>query len=67
MVAVALSHPEDGKYKVKENVFGEFDDLNSENGISILFEFLDKHFHSDELNNSLNKFEDFENYKRGHR
>ena len=40
-VVVALSLPEYGKNKIKEKVFGELklDDLNSDNGISILFDF----------------------------
>ena len=41
--------------------------MNSENGMSIPFDFLYRHFIPDELTNSLNKFEDFENFKRGHR
>ena len=44
-VAVALSLPEDDKRKIKEKVFGELelDVLNSENGIGVLFEFLDRY------------------------
>ena len=65
-VAVALSLPEDDKNKIKEKVFGglKLDDLNSENGMSLLFQFLDKHLLEDELMDSLNKFEDFENFER---
>ena len=43
------------------------DELNSENGMSILFDFLDKHLLPDELTNCLNKFEDFEDFERGHK
>ena len=53
-VAVALSLPEDDKRKIKEKVFGELelDVLNSENGLSVLFEFLDRYLLGDELMNS---------------
>ena len=53
-VAVALNLPRDGKNKIKEKVFCELklDDLNSENGMYILFEFLDKYLLDDELMNS---------------
>ena len=65
-VAVALSLPEDDKNNIKEKVFGglKLDDLNSENGMSLLFQLLDKHLLEDELMDSLNKFEDFENFER---
>ena len=65
-VAVALNLPGDGKNKIKEKVFCELklDDLNSENGMCILFEFLDKYLLDDELMTSLNKFEDFDNFER---
>ena len=65
-IAVALNLPEDDKWKIKEKVFGklELDVLNSENGMSVLFEFLDKYLLEDELMNSWNKFEDFEKFER---
>ena len=70
-VAVALNLPEDDERKIKEKVFGELelDVLNSENGMGVLFEFLDKYLLEDELMNSWNKFEDFENFGRkpGHK
>ena len=67
-VAVALNLPEDDKRKIKERVFGELelDVLNSENGMSVLFEFLDRYLLEDELMNSWNKFEDFEKFERKH-
>ena len=63
-VAVALSLSEDDKRKIKETVFGELDldVLNSGNGMSVLFEFLDRYMLEDELMNSWNKFEDFEKF-----
>ena len=65
-VAVALNLPEDDKRKIKEKVFGELelDELNSENGMGVLFEFLDKYLLEDELMNRWNKFEDFEKFER---
>ena len=67
-VAVALNLPEGDKRKIKEKVFGELelDVLNSENGMSVLFEFLDRYLLEDELMNSWNKFEDFEKFERKH-
>ena len=67
-VAVALSLPEDDKRKIQEKVFGELelDVLNSENGMGVLFEFLDRYLLEDELMNSWNKFEDFEKFERKH-
>ena len=65
-VAVALNLPEVDKRKIKEKVFGELelDELNSENGMSVLFEFLDRYLLEDELTNKWNKFEDFEKFER---
>ena len=67
-MAVALNLPEDEKRKIKEKVFGEMelDVLNSENGMSVLFEFLDRYLLEDELMNSWNKCEDFEKFERKH-
>ena len=64
--AVTLSLPEDVKRKIKAKVFGELelDVLNSENGMVVLFEFLDGYLLEDELMNSWNKFEDFEKFER---
>ena len=65
-LAVALNLPENDKWKIKEKVFGdlELDVLNSENGMSVLFEFLDEYLLEDELMDSWNKFEDFEKFER---
>ena len=67
-VSVALSLPEDDKRKIKEKVFVELelDVLNSKNGMSVLFEFLDRYLLEDELMNSWNRFEDFEKFVRKH-
>ena len=47
-IAVALNLPEDNERKIKEKVFGELDVLNSENGMSVHFEFLDRYLLEDE-------------------
>ena len=64
-VAVVLNLPDDKV--IKEKVFEELtlEKLNSKNGLSILFEFLDKHLFHDDVKNCLNKFEEFENFERG--
>ena len=64
-VAVVLNLPDDNV--IKEKVFEELtlNNLNSKNGLSILFEFLDKHLLHDDVKNCLNKFEEFENFERG--
>ena len=66
-VAVVLNLPDDNI--IKEKVFEELtlENLNSENGLSILFEFLDKHLLHDGVKNCLNRFEEFENFERGPR
>ena len=66
--SVIPSRPEDDKRKINENIFGELDMdvLNSENGMSVLFESLNRYLLEDELMNSWNKFEDFEKYERKH-
>ena len=53
-VAVALNLREDDERKIKEKLFGELelDVLNSENGMSVLFEFFDRYLLEDELKNS---------------
>ena len=65
-LAVALNLPEDDKWRIKEKVFGELelDVLNSENGMSVLFEFLDENLLEDELMNRWHTFEDFEKFER---
>ena len=66
---MALILAEGGKRKIKEKVIGELklNELNNENGMSILFDFLVKHLLPDELANCLNKLEAFENFERGHK
>ena len=65
-ITVALFLPEDHESRIKEKVFEHFqpEELQKESGISTLLDFLDKHLQKDELADTLEKFEDFENFKR---
>ena len=67
-VAVALNLPGDDKRKIKEKVFDELglSVLNSENGMSNLFDFLDRYLLEDEVMSSWRRFDDFENFERKH-
>ena len=65
-IVVALSLPEEDGLKIREKVFEEIklEDLNVEGGLDTLIEFLDKQLGKDELENALERFEDFEDYSR---
>lgn len=65
-IAVALSLPEEDESQIKDKVFDQIplDDLKSEDGLNILLTFLDKHLAKDALADSLEKFEDFDDYRR---
>ena len=65
-IAVALSLPDDDKNKIKDKVFDKIalDELKNENGLDILIVFLDKHLGKDDLADSIDKFEDFDDFKR---
>lgn len=65
-VAIALSLPENDESRIREKVFDQvkLEDLKSETGLTILIEFLDKHLAKDDLADSLEKFEDFEDFRR---
>ena len=65
-IAVALSLPEDDEHQIKDKVFDQIsiDDLKSDFGLSLLIEFLDKHLAKDDLTDSLEKFDDFDDFRR---
>ena len=65
-IAVALSLPDDDENKIKDKVFDQIalDELKDENGLNILIAFLDKHLGKDDLADSIEKFEDFDDFKR---
>ena len=61
-----LSLPEDDEHQIKDKVFDQisFDDLKGNFGLNILIAFLDKHLAKDDLADSLEKFDDFDDFKR---
>ena len=65
-IVIALSIPEDA---ISEKVFNQLslDYLKQEDGLDILIQFLDSLLGKDELTDSLEKFEDFENFQRADR
>ena len=65
-VAIAVSLPEDDKTKIREKVFGQISlgDLKKDDGLDILIAFLDTHLKKDDLADSLEKFEEFEDFER---
>jgi len=65
-VAIALTLPEDDESKIREKVFDQIklDDLKKDTGFDTLLEFLDKHLAKDDLADSLEKFEDFDDFHR---
>ena len=65
-IAIALSLPDEDESKIREKVFDQIplDDLKSDDGFTVLLNFLDKHLAKDDLSDSLEKFEDFEDFKR---
>ena len=65
-IVIALSLPEDDKNHIKEKVFTQInlDDLKKEDGLDKLIKFLDTHLKKDELTDSIEKFEEFEDFQR---
>ena len=65
-IAVALSLPEDDEHQIKDKVFDQIsiDDLKDNFGLDILIAFLDKHLAKDDLPDSLEKFDDFDDFRR---
>ena len=65
-IVIALSLPEDDKNQIREKVFTQIslDDLKKEDGLDKLIEFLDIHLEKDKLTDSIEKFEEFEDFQR---
>ena len=65
-IEIALSLPENEEFHIKEKVFSQvsLDDLKKENGLDILIQFLDKHLKKDDLTDSIEKFEEFDDCQR---
>ena len=64
--AIAFTLPENDESKIREKVFDQIklDDLKKDTGFNTLLEFLDKHLAKDDLADSLEKFEEFEDLNR---
>ena len=65
-IAIALSLPEDDESGIREKVFDELaiSDLKADTGLDTLLTFLDNKLQKDDLADSWDKFNDFEEYKR---
>ena len=65
-ITVALSLPENYENGIRERVFDELslDNLQADGGLDVLIQFLDKHLGKDDLVDCLEKYEDFEEFKR---
>ena len=65
-IVIALSLPEDDSHQIREKVFNQIslDDLKKENGLDTLIKFMDTHLKKDELTDSVEKYEDFEDLQR---
>ena len=65
-IVIALTLPDDDKNKIQEKVFNQIgrENLKQENGLDTLINFLDSQLVKDELSDSLEKFEQFEDFQR---
>ena len=65
-IAIALSLPENDTTQIRGKVFDQIciDDLKEEDGLDTLIAFFDKHLKKDDLADGLEKFEEFEDFKR---
>lgn len=65
-IAVALTLPEQHESRIREKVFDQMklEEIKAEDGLDKLITFMDKHLGKDDLTDSLEKFDDFENYHR---
>ena len=65
-IVIALTLPNDDKHKIQEEVFSQIgrEKLNQENGLDTLINFLDSKLMKDDLSDSLEKFEEFEDFQR---
>ena len=64
-IAIPLSLPDD-ESQIREKVFDQIPvaDLKRDDGLIVLLNFLDQHLAKDDLTDSLEKFEDFQDFKR---
>ena len=63
-IAIALSFPEQDEHKLHEQVFSELsiNYLKTEDGFDILLAFLDRKLQKDDISDSWEKFNDFDEY-----
>lgn len=63
-IAIALSFPEQDEHKLREKIFSELsiDDLKTDNGFNKLLDFLDRKLLKDDISDSWEKFNDFDEY-----
>ncbi|KAG1651276.1 hypothetical protein GQR58_027299 [Nymphon striatum] len=65
-VAIALSLPEEGLSSIRDKVFSDLilDELNSDDGVDSLIEFMDKIFKMDELSEAYEFYTEFDRFRR---
>ncbi|KAG1681910.1 Retrovirus-related Pol polyprotein from transposon RE2 [Nymphon striatum] len=65
-VAIALSLPEEGLSSIRDKVFSDLslDELNSDDGVDKLIEFMDKIFKKDELSEAYESYTEFDRFRR---
>ena len=65
-IVVALSLPNEDQGYVQEKAFDQISlrDLKADDGLAVLLNFLDEHFGKDDIVDSLEKYEEFENLER---
>ena len=65
-IAIALSLPEDGQNSIRDKVFSELtvDQLNADDGVTKLIQFMDKIFKKDELSEAYEVYVDFDRFRR---
>ena len=65
-IAIALSFPDQDEHKLREKVFSalSINDLKAENGFNVLLAFLDRKLQKDDISDSWEKFNDFDEYSK---
>ena len=63
-IAIALTLPEDDESQIREKVFDQIpiDNLKSADVLNVLLNFLDQHLAKDDLSDSPEMFEDFDDF-----
>ena len=64
-IVIALSLPENDENQIREKVFTQISlyDLKREDGLDKLIKFLDTHLKKDEITDSIEMFEEFDDFK----